>query len=147
MSNNQEIRTGRHCVFNMHVHLVFVTKYRRGVFTKQILDDLRVIFEHICLDFQAKLIEFDGEEDHVHLLIHYPPKVAISKLEIASKGFQVVSLDKSNIQALSKNYGVMHFGHRVTLLLVVVAHLSQLSSSTLNNKIHHINISSQDLIL
>lgn len=86
MNHNQEIRTGRHCVFNMHVHLVFVTKYRRGVFTKQILDDLRVIFEHICLDFQAKLIEFDGEEDHVHLLIHYPPKVAISNLVNSLKG-------------------------------------------------------------
>ncbi|HNJ87773.1 MAG TPA: transposase, partial [Agitococcus sp.] len=45
MNSNQEVRTGRHCVFNMHVHLVFVTKYRRGVFTKEILDDLRVIFE------------------------------------------------------------------------------------------------------
>lgn len=86
MNHNQEIRTGRHCVFNMHVHLVFVTKYRRGVFTKQILDDLRVIFEHICLDFQAELIEFDGEEDHVHLLIHYPPKVAISNLVNSLKG-------------------------------------------------------------
>ena len=86
MNSNQEVRTGRHCVFNMHVHLVFVTKYRRGVFTKEILDDLRVIFEHICLDFQAELIEFDGEEDHVHLLIHYPPKVAISNLVNSLKG-------------------------------------------------------------
>ncbi len=86
MNHNQEIRTGRHCVFNMHVHLVFVTKYRRGVFTKQILDDLKVIFENICLDFQAELIEFDGEEDHVHLLIHYPPKVAISNLVNSLKG-------------------------------------------------------------
>ena len=86
MNSNQEIRTGRHCVFNMHVHLVFVTKYRRGVFNKQILDDLRIIFEHICLDFEAVLVEFDGEDDHVHLLIHYPPKISISNLVNSLKG-------------------------------------------------------------
>ena len=44
MENVKEIRSGRHCVFMMHVHLVFVTKYRRGTFTKDILDDLKLIF-------------------------------------------------------------------------------------------------------
>lgn len=42
--DNNDIRIGRHCVFMMLVHLVFVTKYRSGVFTKDILDDLRPIF-------------------------------------------------------------------------------------------------------
>jgi putative transposase len=86
MSDSQEVRTGRHCVFNMHVHLVFVTKYRRGVFTKEILDDLRVIFERVCLEFEAELVEFDGEDEHVHLLVHYPPKVSISNLVNSLKG-------------------------------------------------------------
>lgn len=48
MSNENDIRRGRHCVFLMHVHLVFVTKYRREAFTKVILDDLRGIFANIC---------------------------------------------------------------------------------------------------
>ena len=64
----------------MHVHLVFVTKYRRGVFTKEILDDLQPIFSSVCTDFEAELVAFDGEEDHVHLLVNYPPKVAVSTL-------------------------------------------------------------------
>jgi len=71
-----EIRTGRHCVFMLHVHLVFVTKYRRGVFTKEVIEDLRGIFAKVCTDFEAELVEFDGEDDHVHLLVNYPPKVA-----------------------------------------------------------------------
>lgn len=70
----------------MHVHLVFVTKYRCGVFTKQILDDLKSIFEQVCLDFESELIEFDGEHDHVHLLVNYPPKVSVSKLVNSLKG-------------------------------------------------------------
>jgi len=70
----------------MHVHLVFVTKYRREVFTKEILDDLRGIFFGVCNDFEAELVEFDGEEDHIHLLVNYPPKVAVSNLVNSLKG-------------------------------------------------------------
>ncbi len=86
MSNSQEIRTGRHCVFNMHVHLVFVAKYRRDVFTKAMLETVCEVFERVCLDFEAELVEFNGEHDHVHLLVNYPPKVAISSLVNSLKG-------------------------------------------------------------
>jgi putative transposase len=86
MSDNNDLRHGRHCIFLMHVHLVFVTKYRRNVFTKEILDDLRPIFATVCADFDAELVEFDGEDDHVHLLVNYPPKVAISNLVNNLKG-------------------------------------------------------------
>ena len=86
MKKVNDIRTGRHCVFLLHAHLVFVTKYRYGVFTKIILDGLKEIFASVCRDFEAELIEFDGEEDHVHLLVVYPPKVAISPLVNSLKG-------------------------------------------------------------
>ncbi|MFZ7216039.1 IS200/IS605 family transposase [[Pasteurella] aerogenes] len=72
MEKETDLRRGRHAVFNLHVHLVFVAKYRRKVFTKEILDDMRGIFESVCTDFEAKLVEFDGEDDHVHLLVNYP---------------------------------------------------------------------------
>ena len=86
MQKSNELRAGRHCVFNLHVHLVFVTKYRRGVFTKAILNRMQDVFETVCNCFEAEMIEFDGEEDHVHLLINYPPKVQISKLVNSLKG-------------------------------------------------------------
>jgi putative transposase len=86
MNKSNKLRAGRHCVFNLHVHLVFVTKYRRGVFTKAILNRMQEVLETVCNDFEAEMIEFDGEEDHVHLLINYPPKVQISKLVNSLKG-------------------------------------------------------------
>jgi putative transposase len=70
----------------MHVHLVFVAKYRYKVFTKTILDDMQTIFDKVCKDFEAELIEFDGENDHVHLLVNYHPKVSVSKLVNSLKG-------------------------------------------------------------
>ncbi|WP_331747961.1 IS200/IS605 family transposase (plasmid) [Streptomyces chartreusis] len=83
---NTDIRQGRHVVHNLHVHLVFVTKYRRGVFNDEMLTRCEVIMRNVCTDFGAELIEFNGEEDHVHLLVHYPPKVALSNLVNSLKG-------------------------------------------------------------
>ena len=102
MEKNNDIRRGRHCVFNMHVHLVFVTKYRRDVFTKAILNDLQEIFASVCADFEAELVEFDGEDDHVHLLVNYPPKVAISKLVNSLKGISSLLIRKKNHPNIKK---------------------------------------------
>ncbi len=96
MKDANEIRTGRHCVFNMHVHLVFVTKYRRSVLTGTVLDDLRGILADVCRDFEAALVEFNGEDDHVHLLVNYPPKVAVTKLVNSLKGVSSRLLRKNH---------------------------------------------------
>ncbi len=84
MSSN--IRTGRHCVFAMHVHLVFVAKYRKAIFDAKILRTMQEIFEKVCKESDAQLIEFNGETDHVHLVVNYPPKVSVSVLVNSLKG-------------------------------------------------------------
>lgn len=86
MKKETDIRRGRHCVFLMHVHLVFVTKYRRRIFDHDAIEKLRTYFSNVCADFEAELVEMDGEPDHVHLLINYPPKLAISSLVNSLKG-------------------------------------------------------------
>ena len=83
---NLDIRTGRHCVFNLHSHLVFVTKYRQKIFTKEYLELMHQVFNDVCIDFKTELVEFNGEVDHVHLLVNYPPQVSLSKLINSLKG-------------------------------------------------------------
>ena len=102
MTDYNDIRHGRHCVFLMHIHLVFVTKYRREVFNKEILDELRLIFCSVCKDFEAELVEFDGEDDHVHLLVNYPPKVAVSKLVNSLKGVSSHLIRKKDHPSIRK---------------------------------------------
>jgi putative transposase len=82
----QDIRTGRHVVYSLHVHLVFVTKYRRQVLSALAIQDLAAIFAKVCNDFSAELKECNGEDDHVHLLVIYPPKMGISGLVNSLKG-------------------------------------------------------------
>ena len=95
-----DIRKGRHVVYSLHVHLVFVTIYRRGVFKAEHLEYMREIFESICADFECQLSEFNGESDHVHLLIHYPPKVQLSKLVNSLKGV--------SSRRLTQKFGRLH---------------------------------------
>ncbi len=86
MADNIDVHTGRHCVSALHAHLVFVTKFRHKVFTDQHLTALEEITRAVCSDFESELAEFNGETNHVHLLVNFPPKVALSKLVNSLKG-------------------------------------------------------------
>ncbi len=103
MKKSSEIRAGRHCVFLLHVHLIFVTKYRKSIFKKEHLDYLKNTFSRVCESFGAELKEFNGEEDHVHLLVEYPPTVCISKLLDSLKGVSSRKL-KQQFPEIKKYY-------------------------------------------
>ena len=100
MPLSSAIRRGRHCVFQMHVHLVFVTKYRRSIFDDDALRRLRTYFEKVCTDFEAQLVEMNGQTDHLHLLINYPPKHSVSTLVNSLKGVssRLLRLERPDIQ-------------------------------------------------
>ena len=100
MNKNLDLRHGRHCVFALHVHLVFVTKYRRGVFKVEHMATMQGIMASVCKDFEAQLIEFNGAADHVHLLVNYPPKVSLSTLVNSLKGV--------SSRLMRKEYGDFH---------------------------------------
>ena len=82
---SSEIRHGRHCVFQLHVHLVFVTKYRKKILDADAINRLRAIFTKVCGDFEAEMVEMNGEVDHV-LLVNHPPKHSVSSLVNSLKG-------------------------------------------------------------
>ncbi len=81
-AHNKDLLKGylrkRHSVTKLVVHLVFTTKYRRKLFDGYMIQQLRESFESACEKLECELLEMDGESDHVHLLVAYPPKLAIS---------------------------------------------------------------------
>lgn len=70
----------RHSVSKLIIHLVFTTKYRKKIIAGYMIQQLRDAFISACKKLECELIEMDGESDHVHLLISYPPKLAVSIL-------------------------------------------------------------------
>jgi putative transposase len=86
MNASFEWRTGRHCVFKNNVHLVFITKYRRDVLTNLILKRIEELMRETSKQMDCELIEFNGEHDHIHLLVSVHPKLAVSHLVGKLKG-------------------------------------------------------------
>ena len=68
-TKNIDLIRSRNSVSCLYVHLVFVSKYRRRIFTGEMLKAMEAIFCDACAVNDARLVEFDGEPDHTHALI------------------------------------------------------------------------------
>jgi putative transposase len=79
-------RRERHSVTELKMHLVCVTKYRRSVFTGESLDLIERSFREVDQKMNFQVLEFNGEGNHVHVLIEYPPKLSVSQIVNAIKG-------------------------------------------------------------
>ena len=79
-------RKERHSVTDLKVHLVCVTKYRKSVFTSDGLKVVEQSFRDVAQKMNFSILEFNGEADHIHALIEYPPKLSISQITNALKG-------------------------------------------------------------
>lgn len=80
MRHRADYRAGHHCVFGLHAHSVFVTKYRRDMLTSEHPDFLTPILAKVCADFGTDLPEINGNDDHLHLLVEHSPQVQAPKL-------------------------------------------------------------------
>src|SRR5262245_24524382 len=100
---SMDVRAGRHVAFCLDAPLVFVTQRRGKVWSRRRLGRLEQIFRSVCADFEVELKEFNGESDHVRLLINYPPKVRLSEVVNSLEG--VSSRRLSRISRLSSRSG------------------------------------------
>lgn len=98
-----ELKSTRHAKYLLHAHVVFTPKYRKKIFTKEHLDLMKEVFNDICKINDSTLEEFDGEEDHVHLLITYPPRIALSVLVNSLKGVSSRKL-RQKFKVFQKEY-------------------------------------------
>jgi putative transposase len=101
----QDYLRKRHSVSKLVVHLVFTTKYRRKLFTGIMIEQLREAFESACVKLECELIEMDGEQDHVHLLLSYPPKLSISVMvnNLKAVSSRMLRLQNTHLTRQSKS--------------------------------------------
>jgi putative transposase len=109
MRKASDFHRGRHVVFALNAHLVFVPKYRRKVITEQVFKILQASWMTTCNDFDCELLETNYESDHVHLLISYPPKVALSGLVNTLKGVSARMIRAANIPSVQNKLWGEHF--------------------------------------
>lgn len=105
MGKQQDYNRLYHCVYSLNYHLVICTKYRRKCITKPMLSRLHEIFGQTMKKWDGMLAEFNGEADHVHLLISVNPKVSLSSLVNNLKTVSSRLIRKDYGDHLSKLYG------------------------------------------
>jgi len=98
----------RHSVSKLVVHLIFTTKYRRKVFDGMMIQQIREAFQSAAEKLEIEILEMDGEADHVHVLIAYPPKLSVSVLvnnlkSISSRRLRILNTNLSK----ASNSGVL----------------------------------------
>lgn len=98
-----ELKSTRHAKYLLHAHIVFTPKYRKNIFTKEHLEVMREVFENICSINDSILEEFNGEANHIHLLVTYPPRIALSVLVNSLKGVSSRKL-RQNFKVFQKEY-------------------------------------------
>lgn len=80
MSDVSSFRRGRHVVYELHAHIVLTPKYRRKVITDRVRNLLIDVAADVCAKRGVELTAADGTDDHLHLLVSYPPKISLSNL-------------------------------------------------------------------
>ncbi|MEO1132234.1 MAG: IS200/IS605 family transposase [Cyanobacteria bacterium J06639_1] len=98
------VSSGR-AVSDLKAHLVLTTKYRRKALTAQMLRSLTEIVGELCEKWECKLIEFNGEADHVHLLFQYYPQLDLPKFVSNLKSVSSRKLRQSFLDQLQTVYG------------------------------------------
>ena len=79
-------RTGAHTRYDLKVHLVWVTKYRKQVLCGKISERIRELIREVCHQEDIEIIKGHISKDHVHLFVSYPPKLCVSKIVQKMKG-------------------------------------------------------------
>lgn len=83
---SSNLRHEIHSISDLKIHLVCVTKYRQKILTSESLALIEKSFQDVALKMNFNILEFDGECDHIHALIEYPPKLSISVMVNSLKG-------------------------------------------------------------
>ena len=104
-------RKGSHSLFDLKLHVVWITKYRKPVLSGEAGQRLRDIIRRICEELEVEILAGNVRLDHVHLLVSIPPKLSVSKLMHRLKGVSARRLLQSN-KKLQKEFWGKHLWAR-----------------------------------
>ena len=103
----ENLRKGSHSVHQLHVHVVWSTKYRYGVLKGDIQIRCRDLIKQSCDSLDVRILKGVVSKDHFHLHLSYPPKISISDLIKRIKG-RSARLLLDEFSELKKRYWGQH---------------------------------------
>jgi len=107
----KEYQHGAHSVYSIHLHLVWITKYRKPVLVGDVGYKTREILREVCRNEGVEILKGHVSKDHVHLLVGIPPHVTISRLVQRLKGKSSYKL-LHGFESLRRQYWGRHLWAR-----------------------------------
>jgi putative transposase len=101
------LRKGTHRVHQLHVHVVWSTKYRYAVLRGDIQLRCRDLIRQCCDSLDIRILKGVVSKDHVHLHLSYPPKLSVSDIIKRIKG-RSARLLLDEFSELKKRYWGQH---------------------------------------
>ena len=99
----KEYRRGSDSIFQLHLHMVWCTKYRKKVLKDDVGVRMRELCRQISSDMGVEILSGVVAKDHVHVLVSIPPQVSVSKLIQKLKGKSSYKLQRE-FKSLRKQY-------------------------------------------
>jgi putative transposase len=99
----KEYRRGSYSIFQLHIHMVWCTKYRKKVLKDDVGVRMRELCRQISSDMGVEILSGVVAKDHVHVLVSIPPQVSVSKLIQKLKGKSSYKLQRE-FKSLRKQY-------------------------------------------
>jgi putative transposase len=125
-----------HTFSRNHIHLVFSTKDRRNAIAKQMQPQLWAYLAGICKNYEMIALEIGGTENHVHILFHLTPKLALAK---------AVGLLKANSSKWIGDQGIkFSWQEGYGAFSVSSSNLDQVKRYIQNQEAHHRKTSFED---
>jgi putative transposase len=85
MNRNRNFEVKTHCVFLLNYHVIFVSKFRKQIFSPEILEDLCSVLPEMAAGMGLTIIEINGEPEHLHFILRCSPQDCLGSVVGALK--------------------------------------------------------------
>ena len=109
----EHYRKGSHSVYDLKVHLVWITKYRKPVLFGDVAVRVRDLIREICKALDVEILKGHVSKDHVHLFVSMPPYLSVSKMVGRIKGKTSRKLLAENRKLSRQFWGSSSVGSRL----------------------------------
>jgi putative transposase len=106
-----EYRKSSHSVFNLQVHIAWITKYRCKVLKGIVGERARELIRRIATEENVEILSGSVSPDHVHILVSIDPSTSVSKIVEFLKGKTSRKL-QMEFPELKKRYRGQHLWAR-----------------------------------
>lgn len=74
------LRRGKHAVYHLKYHFVWIPKYRKRILTEEVAEYVKQVFQRIAEEYDMIIDTMEVVEDHIHIFLEAPPRLSPARI-------------------------------------------------------------------